>query len=173
MVASSPAPNLKSNPSAPAVAGEGTVNTLKAKRAPPKQPFPSEHLERFVRHVHGSTKSRTVLVELFVDAMKDEGVSINKNTVDAKYRDLAVKKVKGVLKVADEVLVRVSSLRPVSCCLADEDGRMCAGRGRHRPRLSKATFSLPDSLSLSVHTPPPAGWLVLRLCPPVPRRTVY
>ncbi|BGP46077.1 hypothetical protein JCM10450v2_001917 [Rhodotorula kratochvilovae] len=85
----------------------GTVNTLKAKRGPPKQPFPEAHLARFVQHVHGSSKTRPVLVDSFVDALKADGVAINKNTVDAKWKELSVKKVKGVHSVAPEVLARV------------------------------------------------------------------
>ena len=106
--AATPASTTKPNSSAPATTApsDGTVNTLKAKRAPPKMPFPAEHLARFVRHVHGSTKSRPVVVELFVDQMKDEGVVINKNTVDAKFRDLGTKKVKGKLQVSPDILVR-------------------------------------------------------------------
>ncbi|GAA5923871.1 hypothetical protein JCM3775_005536 [Rhodotorula graminis] len=103
-----PASTTKANSITPATTApsDGAVNTLKAKRAPPKMPFPAEHLARFVRHVHGSTKSRMVLVELFVDQMKDEGVVINKNTVDAKFRDLGTKKVKGKLQVSEDVLVQ-------------------------------------------------------------------
>ncbi|GAA5894231.1 hypothetical protein JCM8208_002383 [Rhodotorula glutinis] len=106
--AAAPALTGKANSIAPTTTApsDGAVNTLKAKRAPPKMPFPAEHLARFVRHVHHSTKSRTVLVELFVDQMKDEGVVINKNTVDAKFRDLETKKVKGQLHVSADVLAQ-------------------------------------------------------------------
>ncbi|GAA5851302.1 hypothetical protein JCM9279_001099 [Rhodotorula babjevae] len=103
-----PASTTKANSSAPntTAGSDGAVNTLKAKRAPPKMPFPAEHLARFVRHVHGCTKSRAVVVELFVDQMKEEGVVINKNTVDAKFRDLGTKKVKGQLRVSTDVLAQ-------------------------------------------------------------------
>ncbi|BGP22820.1 chromatin assembly factor 1 subunit A [Rhodotorula toruloides] len=82
----------------------GTVNTLKAKRAGPKQPFPEDQVAAFLRHVHGSTKTRPVLLDEFVSMMKEQNTPIKKNTVEAKLKELDVKKVKGA-NIVDAALL--------------------------------------------------------------------
>ncbi|GAA6056417.1 hypothetical protein JCM3770_000692 [Rhodotorula araucariae] len=102
-----PCPPGKTVTSAGPPVASGAVNTLKAKRGPPKQPFPEAHLARFVHHVHGSTKTRPVLIDSFVDAMKADGITLNKNTVDAKWKELNPKRIKGMHTLAPEVLTHI------------------------------------------------------------------
>ncbi|GAA6033097.1 hypothetical protein NBRC10512_001538 [Rhodotorula toruloides] len=89
---------------APSSLANGTVNTLKAKRAGPKQPFPEDQVAAFLRHVHGSTKTRPVLLDEFVSLMKEQNTPIKKNTVEAKLKELDVKKVKGA-NIVDAALL--------------------------------------------------------------------
>ncbi|GJN88559.1 hypothetical protein Rhopal_001525-T1 [Rhodotorula paludigena] len=100
-VASSPA-KLAAVPTL-APGSTGGVNTLKAKRGPPKQPFPEDKIERLVRLLHNSDRSRAVVVDDFFTLMKTEGTPVPKNTIEAKSKELCAKKVKGLLKVADDV----------------------------------------------------------------------
>lgn len=90
----------------PSSLANGTVNTLKAKRGGPKQPFPEDKVAAFLRHVHGSSKTRPVLVDEFVGLMKEQNTPIKKNTIEAKLKELDVKKVKGTNVVDAALLVR-------------------------------------------------------------------
>ncbi|GAA5830384.1 hypothetical protein JCM11251_001329 [Rhodosporidiobolus azoricus] len=93
-----------------APAADGTVNILKPKKAAPAKPFPAEHLARFVKFVNGSDRTKVLLVDDFLRTLKGEGVAITKAAVEAKFAEITVKKrVKGVLSVKEEVLVRLSS----------------------------------------------------------------
>ncbi|PRQ73813.1 hypothetical protein AAT19DRAFT_15380 [Rhodotorula toruloides] len=102
--AAAAAPTDKVGIVAPSSLANGTVNTLKAKRAGPKQPFPEDQVAAFLRHVHGSTKTRPVLLDEFVSMMKEQNTPIKKNTVEAKLKELDIKKVKGA-NIVDAALL--------------------------------------------------------------------
>lgn len=83
----------------------GSVNTLKAKRAPPKKPFPTEQLPALLRMLHGSIKTKPVLINDFFELMKAQATPIPKVTIEAKIKEIPCAKVKSKTLVAPEFLV--------------------------------------------------------------------
>ncbi|GAA5859252.1 hypothetical protein JCM1840_003819 [Sporobolomyces johnsonii] len=82
------------------------VPTTTASSSRKARPFPDQLLPRLLRDIHGSDKSRNVLVDEFVRWSKAEGVACTKTAVEAKYKDIGVKKVKGKMVVPEEMLVK-------------------------------------------------------------------
>ncbi|GAA6027055.1 hypothetical protein JCM8097_006075 [Rhodosporidiobolus ruineniae] len=101
---SDPSKPLASSSTIPAVP-PGTVNTLKPRKAPAK-PFPASELAALVAYVHGSSDPKPVLVDGFVKRCKERGVVVTKTAIEAKLKELEVKKVKGKMVLSDEVLTQ-------------------------------------------------------------------
>lgn len=83
----------------------GSVNTLKAKRPAPKTPFPPEQLPVLLRMLQGSQKTKPVIVSEFAELMKSKGTPVPKITVEAKLKEIDVKRVKNTYIVDAALLV--------------------------------------------------------------------
>lgn len=90
----------------------GSVNTLKAKRPAPKTPFPPEQLPALLRMLHGSQKTKPVIVSEFSELMKSKSTPVPKVTVEAKLKEIDVKRVKNTYVVDAALLV---SPLPLTC----------------------------------------------------------
>ncbi|GAA5978553.1 hypothetical protein JCM10908_004401 [Rhodotorula pacifica] len=99
------APSEAGKLSVPTLAA-GTVNTLKAKRPTPKKPFPSEHLPALLRMLHGSQKTKPVIVSEFHELMKSGSVNVPKITIDAKLKEIDAKRVKNAYVVDAALLAQ-------------------------------------------------------------------
>ncbi|GAA5953543.1 hypothetical protein JCM21900_006197 [Sporobolomyces salmonicolor] len=82
------------------------IPTTTASSSRKARPFPDQLLPRLLRDIHGSDKSRNVLVDEFVRWSKAEGVPCTKTAVEAKYKDIGVMKVKGKMVVPEEMLAK-------------------------------------------------------------------
>ena len=89
-----------------------TIGTAQAKKhgsgtssqPVPKTTIPDSLLPEFITKVHGSTRTRSVLIDEVYHALKDRDAKIKKNAVDAKFKEIVVKE-KGTKKwvVSEEV----------------------------------------------------------------------
>ncbi|GAA5862228.1 hypothetical protein JCM3774_004831 [Rhodotorula dairenensis] len=106
--------NVAINSVAPSDAGKcsvptlttGSVNTLKAKRPAPKTPFPPEQLPALLRMLHGSSKTKPVIVSEFSELMKSKSTPVPKVTVEAKLKEIDVKRVKNTYVVDAALLAQ-------------------------------------------------------------------
>lgn len=126
----------------------GSVNTLKAKRPAPKTPFPPEQLPTLLRMLHGNQKTKPVIVSEFAELMKSKATPVPKITVEAKLKEIDMKRVKNTYIVDAALLVR-----PMSCSNTlvdrDTDSQRSTGPVRH----SCVKFPL-GGASLSVYIIP-------------------
>ncbi|KAG0654646.1 hypothetical protein C6P46_001569 [Rhodotorula mucilaginosa] len=84
----------------------GSVNTLKAKRPGPKTPFPPEQLPTLLRMLQGSQKTKPVIVSDFAELMKSKGTPVPKITVEAKLKEIDMKRVKNTYIVDAALLAQ-------------------------------------------------------------------
>ncbi|BGP53728.1 hypothetical protein JCM8202_003659 [Rhodotorula sphaerocarpa] len=84
----------------------GSVNTLKPKRGPPKKPFPPEQLPALLKMLHGSQKTKPVIVNDFFELMKAQSTPVAKVAVEAKLKEIAFTKVKNTNIVAPDLLAQ-------------------------------------------------------------------
>ncbi|KWU44970.1 hypothetical protein RHOSPDRAFT_33510 [Rhodotorula sp. JG-1b] len=84
----------------------GSVNTLKAKRPAPRTPFPPEQLPTLLRMLHGSQKTKPVIVSEFAELMKSKATPVPKITVEAKLKEIDMKRVKSTYIVDAALLAQ-------------------------------------------------------------------
>ncbi|KZO95215.1 hypothetical protein CALVIDRAFT_181345 [Calocera viscosa TUFC12733] len=97
--------------SASAAAAAETAAKARAAVAPPKHPFPEQHLVALLQAIEGSTKPRPVLLEDLFSSFKHLGVK--KNAIDAKLKEVCVKD-KKVWKVLDDAWTSVGVGAPMT-----------------------------------------------------------